>query len=143
MKEVKLELEFKRYEVYEDKIRGVHRPKGLLAFSTTSKEYIESSKTPLFPLFFETSLLLQQLAHAPRRLTIPTHFHNLPNKLPVYVDVGDAFCRSQHSSQSKQKRGSALHAILHPPPRHSTQTTHTTKDKHRYITSTQTPQAGV
>ena len=40
MKEVKLELEFKRYEVYEDKIRGVYRPKGLLAFSTTSKEYI-------------------------------------------------------------------------------------------------------
>jgi hypothetical protein len=54
VKEVKLELEFKRYEVYEDKIRGVHRPKGLLAFSTTSKEYIESSKTPFFPLFFET-----------------------------------------------------------------------------------------
>ena len=40
VKEVKLELEFKRYEVYEDKIRGVYRPKGLLAFSTTSKEYI-------------------------------------------------------------------------------------------------------
>jgi len=40
VKEVKLELEFKRYEVYEDKIRGVYRPKGLLAFSTASKEYI-------------------------------------------------------------------------------------------------------
>ena len=40
VKEVKLELEFKRYEVYEDKIRGVHRPKGLLAFSTAAKEYI-------------------------------------------------------------------------------------------------------
>jgi hypothetical protein len=37
---VKLELEFKRYEVYEDKIRGVYRPKGLLAFSTAAKEYI-------------------------------------------------------------------------------------------------------
>ncbi len=37
VKEVKLELEFKRYEVYEDKIRGVYHPKGLLAFSTTSK----------------------------------------------------------------------------------------------------------
>jgi hypothetical protein len=40
VKEVKLELEFSRYEVYEDKIRGVYHPKGLLAFSTTSKEYI-------------------------------------------------------------------------------------------------------
>ncbi len=40
VKEVKLELEFKRYEVHEDKIRGVYRPKGLLAFSTASKEYI-------------------------------------------------------------------------------------------------------
>jgi len=40
VKEVKLELEFKRYEVYEDKIRGVYRPKGLLAFSTAAKEYI-------------------------------------------------------------------------------------------------------
>jgi hypothetical protein len=40
VKETKLELEFKRYEVYEDKIRGVYRPKGLLAFSTASKEYI-------------------------------------------------------------------------------------------------------
>jgi hypothetical protein len=40
VKETKLELEFRRYEVYEDKIRGVYRPKGLLAFSTASKEYI-------------------------------------------------------------------------------------------------------
>jgi hypothetical protein len=40
VKEVRLELEFRRYEVYEDKIRGVYRPKGLLAFSTASKEYI-------------------------------------------------------------------------------------------------------
>ena len=40
VKETKLELEFKRYETYEDKIRGVYRPKGLLAFSTASKEYI-------------------------------------------------------------------------------------------------------
>ena len=40
MKEVKLELEFKRYEVYEDKIRGVYRPTGLLAFSTAVREYI-------------------------------------------------------------------------------------------------------
>lgn len=40
VKEVKLELEFKRYEVYEDKIRGVYRPKGLLAFAAAAKEYI-------------------------------------------------------------------------------------------------------
>jgi hypothetical protein len=40
VKEVKLELEFKRYEVYEDKIRGVYRPKGLLAFSTAAREYV-------------------------------------------------------------------------------------------------------
>ncbi len=40
VRETKLELEFKRYEVYEDKIREVYRPKGLLAFSTAAKEYI-------------------------------------------------------------------------------------------------------
>ena len=40
VKEVKLELEFKRYEVYEDKIRGVYRPKGLLALTAAAKEYI-------------------------------------------------------------------------------------------------------
>ncbi|MFZ8839100.1 MAG: hypothetical protein ACO2PM_09265 [Pyrobaculum sp.] len=40
VKEVKLELEFKRYEVYEDKTREVYRPKGLLAFTTTAREYV-------------------------------------------------------------------------------------------------------
>jgi hypothetical protein len=40
VKEVKLELEFSRYEVYEDKIREVYRPKGLLAFTTAAKEYV-------------------------------------------------------------------------------------------------------
>jgi hypothetical protein len=40
VKEVKLKLEFRRYEVYEDRIRGVYRPKGLLAFSTAAREYI-------------------------------------------------------------------------------------------------------
>jgi hypothetical protein len=40
VKEVKLELEFSRYEVYEDKIREVYRPKGLLAFTTTAREYV-------------------------------------------------------------------------------------------------------
>ncbi len=37
---VKLELEFKRYETYEDKIREVYRPKGLLAFVATAREYV-------------------------------------------------------------------------------------------------------
>ena len=40
VREVKLELEFKRYEVYEDKIREVYRPKGLLAFTTAAREYV-------------------------------------------------------------------------------------------------------
>jgi len=40
VKEVKLELEFKRYETYEDKIREVYRPKGLLASTTAAKEYV-------------------------------------------------------------------------------------------------------
>jgi len=39
-KEVKLELEFKRYETYEEKMREVYRPKGLLAFSTAAREYV-------------------------------------------------------------------------------------------------------
>jgi hypothetical protein len=34
VKELKLELEFKRYEVYEEKTREVYRPKGLLAYAT-------------------------------------------------------------------------------------------------------------
>jgi hypothetical protein len=36
----KVELEFSRYETYEDKIREVYRPKGLLAFTTTAGEYV-------------------------------------------------------------------------------------------------------
>jgi hypothetical protein len=39
-REVKLELEFKRYEVYEEKIREVYRPKGLLAYTTAAREYV-------------------------------------------------------------------------------------------------------
>ncbi|MFZ8807040.1 MAG: hypothetical protein ACO2PN_02910, partial [Pyrobaculum sp.] len=35
VKEVRLELAFSRYEVYEEKMREVYRPKGLLAFSAT------------------------------------------------------------------------------------------------------------
>jgi hypothetical protein len=41
MKEAKLELEFRRYEVYEEKIREVYHPKGLLAFSTAAREYVK------------------------------------------------------------------------------------------------------
>jgi len=40
VREVKLELEFSRYETYEDKIREVYRPKGLLAFTTAAREYV-------------------------------------------------------------------------------------------------------
>jgi hypothetical protein len=40
VKETKLELEFKRYETYDEKIREVYRPKGLLAFATAAKEYV-------------------------------------------------------------------------------------------------------
>jgi len=38
--EVKLELEFKRYETYEDKIREVYKPKGLPAYATAAREYM-------------------------------------------------------------------------------------------------------
>jgi len=41
VRKVKLELKFKQYEVYEEKIREVHRPKGLLAFSTAAREYVK------------------------------------------------------------------------------------------------------
>jgi hypothetical protein len=40
VREVRLELEFKRYETYEDKMREVYRPKGLLAFAAAVKEYV-------------------------------------------------------------------------------------------------------
>jgi hypothetical protein len=39
--EVKLELEFKRHEVYEEKIREIYRPKGLLAFAAAAREYVK------------------------------------------------------------------------------------------------------
>jgi hypothetical protein len=39
-RETRLELEFKRYETYEDKIREVYRPKGLLAFTLAAREYV-------------------------------------------------------------------------------------------------------
>ena len=40
VKETKLELEFSRYETYEEKIREVYRPKDLLAFTTAAREYV-------------------------------------------------------------------------------------------------------
>jgi hypothetical protein len=40
VKEVKLELAFKRYETYEDKTKEVYRPEGLLAYTTAAKEYV-------------------------------------------------------------------------------------------------------
>jgi hypothetical protein len=39
-KEVRLEMAFSRYETYEDKMREVYRPKGLLAFTTAAREYV-------------------------------------------------------------------------------------------------------
>ncbi len=41
VKEVRLELIFSRYETYEEKIREVYRPKGLLAFAATAREYVK------------------------------------------------------------------------------------------------------
>ena len=41
VKEIRLELEFKRYESYEEKTREVYRPKGLLAHATAAKEYVK------------------------------------------------------------------------------------------------------
>jgi len=40
VRETKLELEFSRYETYEDKIREVYRPKDLLAFAAAAREYV-------------------------------------------------------------------------------------------------------
>jgi hypothetical protein len=40
VREVRLELEFKQYEVYEEKMREVYKPKGLLAFTTAAREYV-------------------------------------------------------------------------------------------------------
>ncbi len=40
VKETKLELAFERYEVYEERIREVYCPKGLLAYTTAAKEYV-------------------------------------------------------------------------------------------------------
>jgi hypothetical protein len=41
VREARLELESSRYETYEDKTREVYRPKGLLAFVATAREYVK------------------------------------------------------------------------------------------------------
>ncbi len=40
VREVRLELAFSRYETYEEKIREVYCPKGLLTFTTAAREYV-------------------------------------------------------------------------------------------------------
>ena len=40
VRETKLGLEFKRYEVYKEMIREVYKPKGLLAYTTAAREYV-------------------------------------------------------------------------------------------------------
>jgi hypothetical protein len=42
VRETRLELAFSRYETYDEKIREVYRPKGLLAFITTAREYAKA-----------------------------------------------------------------------------------------------------
>ena len=42
VRETRLELAFSRYETYEEKIREVYRPKGLLAFTTAAREYAKA-----------------------------------------------------------------------------------------------------
>jgi hypothetical protein len=39
-RETRLELEFSRYETYEEKIREVYRPKALLAYAAAAREYV-------------------------------------------------------------------------------------------------------
>ncbi len=41
VKEVRLELAFSRYETYEEKMREVYRPKGLLAYATATRKYVK------------------------------------------------------------------------------------------------------
>jgi hypothetical protein len=41
VRETRLELTFSRYETYEEQMREVYRPKGLLAFTAAAKEYVK------------------------------------------------------------------------------------------------------
>jgi hypothetical protein len=49
VKKTKLELEFKRYEAYKEKLREAYRPKGLLTYTTATKEYVKINLTALSP----------------------------------------------------------------------------------------------
>jgi len=40
VKETRLELTFSRVDVYEDEMREVYRPKGLLAYTAAAREYV-------------------------------------------------------------------------------------------------------
>jgi hypothetical protein len=51
VRETKLELEFSRYETYGDKIREVYHPKGLLAYATAAREYVNHDL--VFVLWFK------------------------------------------------------------------------------------------
>jgi hypothetical protein len=51
VKETRLEPEFSRYETYEEKMREVYRPKGLLAFAAAAKRIREATLTAS-PLYF-------------------------------------------------------------------------------------------
>jgi hypothetical protein len=55
VKETRLELEFRRYEVYEEKIREVYRPKGLLAFAAAAREYVKI-RQPFSLLLFTSKI---------------------------------------------------------------------------------------
>ena len=59
VKETRLELEFSRYETYEDKIRKVYHPKGLLAFAAATREYVGYSNAVLNYIFFPISATLK------------------------------------------------------------------------------------
>jgi hypothetical protein len=41
VKETRLGLAFSRYETFEEKIREVYRPEGLLAFAAAAREYVK------------------------------------------------------------------------------------------------------
>ncbi len=56
VKETRLELEFKRYETYEDKIREVYRPKGLLAFAMAASSETDETLPSLNQRFFDNPL---------------------------------------------------------------------------------------
>jgi hypothetical protein len=66
VKEVKLELAFSRYEVYEGKVREMYRPKGLLAFTTATREYVKPLRPPLYVFCIENRCLIRRQPPAER-----------------------------------------------------------------------------